>query len=391
MAKTAVVLGAGTGGLAAAVRLRATLPAADRVVVIDRSFTSSLGLSALRVLRGWRSPAEVVRTLDSAALPGISLMTGSVESVDTAARTVYYRCADGATANIGYDGLIVALGAFPDISATPGLVDAVTSGAAGEFYSAPGADELRCRIERLTSGRIVVLIPSLPFKCPPAPYEAAFFIADLLGPRFSDGAVRVDVITCEPRPIPVLDAEVGAALVGLLAARGIGFQPARATRRIDPDGHVIEFADNTTEPFDLLAVVPPHRSSAAAVLPEMVNAAGWLPVDPATLATAVPEVWAVGDCTVLPLAHGLPLPKAGIFAEGAALVAADQLVGYLGYDAPRSRFTAEGGCVMEVGGGQAVRIAGRFLAAPAPQVVMGAPSAELHDAKAAQEREWLGR
>lgn len=394
MANTAMVLGAGTGGVAAATRLRELLPAEDRVVLIDRSFTGSLGLSALRVLRGWRRPDEVVRELDPAALPGISLVHGAVESVDVTARRVRYRCPDGSVSDIGYDGLVVALGAALAPAALPGLNDAIAAGVAGEFYSVAGADELRCRINALESGRIVLLVPSMPFKCPPAPYEAAFFIADLLGSRFAGGeftgTVHVEVISCEPRPIPVLGADIGAALVELLTARGIGFQPARKARRVDATGRAVVFADDTTEPFDLLAVVPPHRSSAAAVLPGLVDDAGWLPVDPATLATAAPGAWAVGDCTVLPLAHGLPLPKAGIFAEGAALVAAAQLAGHLGYDAPGELFTAEGGCVMEIGGGEAVRIAGRFLASPGPQVVLGPPSQELHDAKAAQEREWLG-
>ena len=56
---TVVVLGAGTAGVAAAERLRANLPDTDQVVLIDPSFRASLGLSALRVLRGWRRPEEV--------------------------------------------------------------------------------------------------------------------------------------------------------------------------------------------------------------------------------------------------------------------------------------------------------------------------------------------
>lgn len=389
MGKTVVVLGAGVGGLAAAERLRTNLPSTDRVVLIDRSFTASLGLSSLRVLRGWSSPEHVVTTVRPDALPGVAMVTGEVVGVDTDARAVRYRH-DGSVVGLDYDALVIALGAGLDAAAIPGLDAALADGVADQFYTPDGAAGLHRRIGTCESGRVVVLICGLPFKCPPAPYEAAFLIADQLGEKFTGGAVRVDVITAEPRPIGVAGPDVGDALTGMLDARGIGFHPGKATSAIHPDAGTVEFGDGSTEAFDLLAVVPPHTSPAAAVLAG-VNPGGWIPVDPSTLATDVPGVWAVGDNTALPLAHGKPLPKAGVFAEGAAHAAADQLARWLGYDAPDTRFTAEGGCIMEIGGGLAAKVAGHFLATPAPQVSMHEPSTAFHAEKEQQERDWLAR
>ncbi|MGH3560553.1 MAG: FAD-dependent oxidoreductase, partial [Mycobacterium sp.] len=272
MTKTVVVLGAGAGGLAAVGRLGTNLPSSDRIVLIDRSFTGSLGLSSLRVLRGWRTPEEVVTTVRPAALPGVSMVTGEVVGVDTDARAVQYR-QDGSAAAVEYDALVLALGAGLDTAAIPGLNAALSRGVAGEFYTPDGAADLHRRIDTLESGRIVVLIVALPFKCPPAPYEAAFLIADHLGERFTGGAVRVDVITPEPRPIPVVDAQVGEAVVDMLGARGIGFHPGKTVSTINPATRTVEFTDGSTEPFDLLAVVPPHTSPAAAVLAGGVNPA----------------------------------------------------------------------------------------------------------------------
>lgn len=396
MAKTAVVLGAGTGGLAAAERLRANLPPTDRVVLIDRSFIGSLGLSALRVLRGWRTADEVVTTVRPDALTGVSMLTGEVIGVDTDTRAVRYRqngsnAHDATVDSLDYDALVISLGAKLDTAAIPGLDAAISGGVAGEFYTPDGAAGLHHRIDALEAGRIVVLIPPPPFKCPPAPYEAAFLIADQLGERFTGGAVRVDVITAEPRPIPVVDRQVGRAVVGMLDGSNIGFSGAKTVTAIDPDARTVRFADDSFEPFDLLAVVPPHRSPVAALLPGAVNPGGWLPVDPATLATGLPGVWAVGDNTALPLANGMPLPKAGIFAEGAALTAADQAARHLGYDAPDSRFAAEGGCVMVVGKDLAAKVAGHFLATPTPQVSLYGPNTAFYDEKVQQEDDWLSR
>ncbi len=385
--KTAVVLGAGAGGVAAARRLRSVLPSDDRVVLIDRSFTGNLGLSSLRVLRGWRRPEDVVQPLGADALPGVVRVAGEVIGVDTDTRTVRYDGNDSGA--MLYDGLVVALGAGMSTAAVPGLDACTARGVAGEFYTVAGAAELHRRVDALVSGRIVVLIPAVPFRCPPAPYEAAFLIADQLGERFTGGAVRVDVVTCEPRPVAVADTAVGTTVVDLLAGPGIGFHPEKKSPAIDPDARTVRFADGGAETFDLLAVVPPHVSPAAALLPGLAGAGGWIPVDPSTLATAVPGVWAVGDVTALPLAHGLPAPKAGFIAENAGVVAADQLARHLGYDAADTRLTAEGGCIVEVGGGLAAKIAGDFLAAPVPAVSLYGPTAEFHAEKAQLESDWL--
>lgn len=390
MSKTVVVLGAGAGGRTAAEGLRAKLSPSDRIVLIDRSFTGSLGLSSLRVLAGWRTPDQVTTTLKQTALLGVSLVTGEVTGIDPDAKTVRYRH-DGSEASIDYDAVLIALGAGLDITTIPGLQAAIAGGIAGQFYTPDGAAELRRRIDTVESGRIVVLIPSLPFKCPPAPYEAAFLIADQLGEKVTDGTVRVDVITAEPYPIPVVDPEVGQALVGMLDARGIGFRPGKTTAAIHLDDRTVAFTDGSTEPFDLLAVVPPHTSPAATLLPGAVNPGGWIPVDPATLATGLPGVWAIGDNTVLALANGKPLPKAGIFAEAEAETAVDQIARHLGYDAPDTRFTGTGGCFLVVGGGLAAKVAGHFLATPAPQVSMYEPNTAFHAEKEQQERDWLVR
>lgn len=387
MPHTVVVLGAGAGGLAAAERLRAVLPGTDRVLLVDRSFTGSLGLSTMRVLSGRRTPAEVATRVRAEALPGVDMITAEVVGIDTGARTVH---CSGAV-SIGYDALVVALGAELDTGALPGLDAALDAGVAGQFYSPTGAAALHRRITELDSGRVVVLIPPPPFKCPPAPYEGAFLIAEQLGDRVGSGAVRIDVITAEPRPIPVVGPQVGAGVVSMLTAAGIGFTAEKVAAAVDPESRTITFADGGSESFDLLAAVPPHRSAVAGLLPELVNAGGWIPVDPTTLATAAPGVWAVGDNAVVSLANGRPLPKAAIFAEGAAAVAADQIARHLGYHTADTRYRGDGYCVMVVGDGRAAKVTGEFLAEPDPQVALLGPDTGFFDEKVRLESDWLAR
>lgn len=279
-------------------------------MLIDRSFEGSSGLSLLWVLRGWRTPEQVAVRPTPTALPGVDLITGQVERIDLEARTIDL----GAAGAIGYDALVIALGANLDIARLPGLADAFDAGVAGQFYTVDGALDLHREVEALESGRVAVLVAAAPFKCPAAPFEAAF----------------------------------------------------------------------------LLAVVPPHSPSAAAASTGL-GSNGWIPVDPATLATTAPGVFAVGDATALPLPNGKPLPKAAIFAEAEGEVAAHQIARYLGYAAPDSRFTGEGACYVELGDGLAAKGEGNFLAPPTPQVSLREPSAAYHEEKQRLARDWLAR
>ena len=71
-------------------------------------------------------------------------------------------------------------------------------------------------------------------------------------------------------------------------------------------------------PYDLFLGVPVHRAPAV-VAESGMCVDGWIPVDPLTLETAFPDVYAVGDVT------SVGTPKAGVFSERQASVVADQL------------------------------------------------------------------
>jgi hypothetical protein len=63
------------------------------------------------------------------------------------------------------------------------------------------------------------------------------------------------------------------------------------------------------------SVLPPHRAPDVVSESGLTAENGWMTVDRATLETAYPNVFAVGDVMLIPLSSGLPLPKAGVLAE----------------------------------------------------------------------------
>lgn len=385
MSKTVVVVGAGVGGLTTAHELRTLLPPEDRIILVDKRFDGTLGLSLLWVLRGWRQPDDVRVRATESSLPGVDLVRATVERIDVEKRAV--RTDKGV---IGYDALVIALGAALNPAAVPGLSKALDDGVASQFYTLEGAAELHKKVDALEAGRIAVLIAGVPFKCPAAPFEAAFLMAAQLGDRFGHGVVQIDTFTPDPLPMPVAGPEVGQALVSMLKERGIGFHPRKAIALVDSVEKNLHFDDETVEPFDLLAVVPPHVPTVAARSTGL-GAAGWIPVDSHRLSTHVDSVWAIGDATVLTLPNGKSLPKAAVFAELQAQVVAGGVARYLGYDAPEKLFTGEGACYVETGDGLAAKGEGNFLTSPTPSMVLRPPSAAFHQEKLEHERDWLGR
>ncbi|MEV4285541.1 FAD/NAD(P)-binding oxidoreductase [Nonomuraea bangladeshensis] len=385
MAKTVIILGAGVGGLSVAAKLRESLPEQDRIILIDERFEGVLGLSLLWVLRGWRTPDEVVYRPAPAVLPGVDLVKATVKLVDPERKRVVT-----SEEEFAGDALVIALGAELAPSATPGLEEALDGAWAGEFFTLHGAAALGERARKLGEGRLGVVVAGTPFKCPAAPFEGALLLADLLGETGARERVRVDAYTPDPLPMPVAGPAIGEALVGMLTAYGIGFHGGRVAEAFDGSTGEIVFADGGRERFDLVAVVPPHRPPAA-VRAAGLGPSGWIAVDRRTLATSAPGVWAIGDVTLLTLPNGKPLPKAAVFAEGAADVVAHGVLRHLGLPAPEPWFDGLGSCYIEVGGRMSAKGEGRFLDEPAPTVTLHEPSLAFHDEKAAQEAVWLKR
>ena len=381
--RTTVILGAGVGGLRVADALRQLLPDGDRIVLVDRRDEQVLGLSLLWIMRGWREPSAVTVRPSVMNARGVEFLKAEVETIDLPARLVRTRDDE-----IAFDALVLAPGADLDPGLIPGLEGALHGGPAGQYYTLEGAVELRARLASFDTGRVCVVVGRVPFKCPAAPYEGALLLADLFAERGTRESVQIDVFTPEALPMTVAGPLVGQALVDLLREHGIGFHPKMEVQRVNPGQRELAFASGEREQYDFLVVVPPHRPPAA-VAATGLGPQGWVPVEPRTLRTKAEGVWAIGDVAAVPLANGLFLPKAAVFAEGEAAAVANDVARHLGQQAPEPWFPGQGGCWIEIGHGEAAFGQGDFLAAPAPVVELQPPSAAQHQAKEEQERNWI--
>jgi sulfide:quinone oxidoreductase len=377
--RTALVLGAGLGGMVAAQTLRRLLPRADRVVLVEREERHVFPPSLLWLMVGERSAEAISRPVEHAARAGIELVRGEVTALDPASKTVRV-----GNQTLRGDAVVIALGAEYAPQAIPGLAEAGLC-----LYTLAGATAIREGLEGFASGRLAVLTAAPAYKCPAAPYEAALLVDDFLRKRGLRDKVTMDFYAAEPGPMMVAGPAVSAGVRGMVETRGIGYHPEHQVKLLDTGARRIDFANGASAEFDLLLYVPPHRAPAAVRDAGLTNESGWVPVDRHTLATKYPGVYAIGDITVIPLKMGRPLPKAGVFAHGQAEVVAHNIAReWTGKGEPR-RFEGEGMCFVEAGGGRAGMGRGNFYAEPLPDVRLHQPGLLWHGAKVLYEKYWL--
>lgn len=379
--RTVVVLGAGTGGLVVAHRLRRLLDKGDRVVLVDRESTYWYAPSFLWVMTGARQPERITADLRRVRRRGIELLTAEVLDVDPERRRVKTSHAD-----LSYDRLVVCPGAELAPELLPGFAEA-----ARNVYTLPGATAAGDELRRLDAGRVAVVVSRLPYKCPAAPYEAAFLAEALLRRCGAGERTSVDVYTPEPYPMPTAGPILGEALAGMLAARGIGFHPGSTTEQIDPERRELVLTGRGRVGYDLLLGVPPHRAPRFVAEGALAGASGFVPVDPATLQTGTDGIYAVGDVAAVPIADGKFLPKAGVFAHAEAEVVARRIADELAGREPSATFDGTGGCFVELGDGRAAYAAGRFFGDGGPQITLRRPGRHWHAAKVAFEQYWMRR
>lgn len=379
--RTVVVLGGGTGGLVAARRLRRRLDPADRVVVIDRSPTFQFAPSFLWVMTGARRPEQLSADRRRLRGTGIEVLHADALEIDPAHRRV--TTSEG---EVRFDRLVIALGA----ELAPDTLDGFTEGA-HNVYTLDGATAAAAALGRFDGGRVAVVVSRLPYKCPAAPYETAFLAEALLRRRGVRDRCTIDVYTPEPFPMPTAGPVLGQALAGMLAERGITLHAETSVERIDPDARQLVLNGGDLAGYDLLLGVPPHRAPAVARTSGLAADTGFLPVDPATLATPAEGVFAIGDITAVPIAGGKFLPKAGVFAEAEADVVAANIAAELTGRSPDATFDGTGSCFVELGDGRAAFATGNFYAPDGPQIRLRRPGRHWHLAKVAFEKYWMRR
>lgn len=343
-----VVLGAGFGGLELASLLSEKIGDQLDLTLIDKNDTFFFGYSKLDIMFGRKRRDEVMIQYSSMVKPGVKFRKDTITSIDPVKKTVN-------TANGSYeaDVLVVALGADYDMRATPGLTEY-----GNEFYSFAGAEKLREAIAGFTKGNAIIGVCDAPFKCPPAPSEAALMLHDYLARKGVRNDCTISFVIPFPSPIPP-SPDSSKALIKAFEERNIRFIPQRKVTSLNGSRKAAILDDGTELPFDLFLGIPKH------VVPDVVLQSGmtengWIPVNKNNLLTKYANVYAIGDVT------SVGTPKAGVFAEGAAKIVAASIIAAFEGKENEAAYNGAGSCYIEFGDGKVARVDVDFFSGPKP-------------------------
>ncbi len=371
-----VVLGAGFGGLEITSVLSERIGDRLDLTLIDKNDSFYFGFSKLDLMFGRRTAKSVKLSYGKIVKPGVKFRQETITAIDPERRRVTTR-----KGVYQADILVIALGADYDFKATPGL-----SEGGNEFYSFEGACRVGELLPTFTKGHAIVGVAGFPFKCPPAPSEAALLLDDYLTRQGVRENCNITLVVPFELPIPP-SYGTSKALLQSFEKKNIRYIPENMVGSIEPAKQLAILDDGTELPFDLFLGIPEH------CVPKVVEESGmlfdgWIPVDKRNLKTRFPHVYAIGDVT------SVGAPKAGMFAEGASRTAAESIIAELnGYEYPRA-FDGKGSCYVEFGEGMVGRADVDFFSNPSPTGVHFEPSrllaAEKRSFETDRKSRWFG-
>jgi len=375
MKKTILILGAGTGGIITARELSKRIGNKADIILFEKEEKNIFAPSLLWLMVGKRKPEQVYKQTQKISGKGIRIVMGNIEQINPQEISVSVNGQE-------YKGdyMVISLGAE---QSTEHNLDKFGH----DFYTLTGATDFHNKLKDFRGGKIVVLIPSLPFKCPAAPYEAGMLIESFIRNKGLDHETEISIYTPEPGPMPVAGKELSGAVRQMVESKKIKYFPEHQVTSATEN--VLTFSNGSTVDYNLLAYTPKHQCPAVIKRTELVGKSGWIEVNRNTMETGYKNIFAIGDNTFIPLEIGKPLPKAGVFAHYQAEIVAHNIAQKISGKPADKTFNGDGQCFLELGDGKAGYAGGNFYGSPAPIVKMKQPGFIWHWTKVWFEKYWF--
>ncbi|MEM1712104.1 MAG: FAD/NAD(P)-binding oxidoreductase [Acidilobaceae archaeon] len=380
--KKILVLGGGPGGVVAASNLAKRLSREEaEITIIDKHGFHVFMPSQLWIMTGQREPDDIRRPLKLLEKRGIRVLVDEVKSIKPEEHSII-------TSNdkLDYDYLVVALGSTPDVSKAPGYEFNVCTP-----WTIDGALKCRELLRGFKKGSIVVVTMSWPYKCPPAPFEAAFMVKYLLEQRGHGRDVDVNVIHFWSVPMEPFGPMMSAAFKRFMDQYGIGFIGKTEVEAFK-EKH-IETMSGEKIKYDIAIAVPPHTPPEPILNSDLSNpqAYGYMKIDKMTLRLpGYDNVYGIGDV----IAPSLGIGMAGVFAHFQAEYVASNIIDDIKGTYMGEHYNMSGVCVMDMGYvGAAVYcdFTKRILEDAYPDCVMLGGMRAFRAVKYAFERYWLDK
>jgi sulfide:quinone oxidoreductase len=349
-----VILGSGAGGTIVANMLRNKLVESEwQITIIDRVDQHHYQAGYLFIPFEVYSVNDILKPKKEFIPKGVDFVVDTIVKIDKEQRRV-----ETATGQYDYDWLIIATGCDIVPSEIEGMMDGWRKDIF-DFYTLEGAIELRKKLKYFDSGKVVLNIAELPFKCPIAPLEFVF-MADWF---FTANGVRDKVEIEFVTPLDnVFTKPVAAGILAEFAAKkNINVTPNFDIARVNANEKTIESHKGEKVGYDLLVAIPTNMGDKAIIDSELGDPLGFIPTDNHTLKVEnTDRMFAIGDGT------NVPTSKAGSVAHYMAYTLVENLVREIDGHEAKPTFDGHATCFLASGFEKAILLDFNYEVEPLP-------------------------
>ena len=373
-----VILGGGFGGLATANEIRNSLPLSKvKITIIDKKDWFMVGFAKLWIINGTRTFENSIGDLKQLQKKEINFLQDEILSID-----LQYKNVKTKEDTIPYDFLVISLGAVLAPQKIPGLIENGYN-----LYDHNQLSEIHDKLQKIKSGKIAIAIMGMPYKCPPAPFEASLLIDSMLRKRGIRNDVQIDFYSPALITLPAAGPEVSKKILELVNTEKIIFHNSSKIKSVESNKLIFE---NNEAEFDLLLAIPPHTAPKIIYDSGLAKNSGFIPID-RDCKTPYENVFAIGDVTSLVVTENMAVPKAGVFAEGEGIVVAKNIISKLQSKEASELFDGKGGCYLESGRDSASIIEVDMFSESKPSTSISEPTPENLISKFEFEKERLSK
>ncbi len=371
-----LILGGGFGGLSAANEIRSSLSSSEvRITVVDKKNWFMVGFAKLWIIRGTRTFENSTGSLNELAKKEIDFLNEEILQIDLENKNI-----KTTTKNLSYDYLIIAMGAVLAPQKIPGLVEHGMN-----LYDYRESEKIHNKIKELKSGTIAISIMGMPYKCPPAPFEAALLIDSMLREAGIRDSVQIHFYSPAPITLPAAGPEISKQILDLISSEKIVFHDSCKVTKVEPNKLIFEKSEAD---FDLLLAIPPHIAPDVIYESGLAKQDNFIPIN-RDCKTSYDNVYAIGDVTSLKVTETMAVPKAGVFAEGEGLTVAQNIISKIHSKEDNTLFDGKGGCFIESGRNTASLIEVDMFSGPKPSTRLTESTPEHLNEKLQFEKERL--
>ena len=371
-----LILGGGFGGLSAANEIRKNLTSLQiKITVIDKKDWFMIGFAKLWIINGTRTFENSIGSLNELTKKEINFIKEEILQIDLQNKNI-----KTTTKMLSYDFLIIAMGAVLAPEKISGLSENGMN-----LYDHNQLIEIHNKLKNMKTGNIAISIMGMPYKCPPAPFEASLLIDSMLRKEGVRDSIQIHFYSPAPITLPVAGTEISQQILDLINSQNIVFHDSCKIKSVEKNKLIFQ---NGEAFFDLLLAIPPHIAPKVIYELGLAKEGGFIPID-RECKTPFENVFAVGDVTTLSVTETASVPKAGVFAEGEAIIVAQNIISKIQSKKESALFNGKGGCFIESGKNTASLIEVDMFSEPKPSTKLTESTAEHLDEKIQFEKERL--